>query len=284
MRFVFLNHRLLPADEAVVSVTDRGFRYGDGLFETIAVQGGVPYQFEWHMARLERGLTAIKLPFGLSLLQTECKQLLLKNAVSEGLLHIQITRGSGGRGYLPAPRTDATCVIETLPPPEIPRAPVTLFLSSYRKISPRALPVQFKLCQGLNSTLARLEADEQGCFDALLLGQEGQLCETGSGNLFWLKDNTLYTPALACGVLEGAMRAAVLRLSPYPVCEIDAPLSALQDADAVCISNVAWKILPVAALQPNAHWWDSAALAQALGRLVDADMENHCRDHKNTWA
>jgi branched-subunit amino acid aminotransferase/4-amino-4-deoxychorismate lyase len=198
------------------------------------------------------------------------------------LVRIQITRGASGAGYLPGDG-EPTLVIETLPRMPAPQEPVTLWLSQYRRIPAASLPIYSKLCQGMNSTLARMEAQEHGCFDALQLNQEGMICETSSANIFWLRDDILYTPALACGVLEGAMRAAIMELASFPVQETTATLDAMQEAQAVCITNAVWQALAVVALEPASYAWDSAALAQRLNALLNEDICAYSRQHADAW-
>lgn len=281
MDYCSINGQLTEASEARISVRDRGFRYGDGLFETMALEGGVPYRFEWHMQRLADGLAALKIPCDTTALQVDCRRLLQQSKAQSGFLRLQVTRGEGGKGYLPDDQCSATIVIETLPAAPPPDGPVRLWQSSYRKLSPQALPVRYKLCQGLNSTLARMEAAEQDCFDALMLNDGGQVCETSSASLIWRKDGVLYTPSLGCGILEGSTRAALLELAPLQ--EVQASLDALIAADAVCIANVAWKCLPVAALLPLNAEWQSGALAAQLRRLIERDREAYCVAHAGSW-
>lgn len=278
--YVLLNGTLTPPEKAFVSVDDRGFRYGDSVFETIAVTAGIPYQLEWHMGRLARGLSSLRIIFDTKTLPSKCCELLHANAVSDGILRIQISRGVGSRGYMPDssdPRVGATCVIQTLPLPPITINPAGVWLSNYQKISAKALPVQHKLGQGLNSILARIEASENGgidghaCADALLLNERGEICETSSGNLFWFNNNVLYTPALSCGVLEGSTRHALMRLSPYPIQEVVAPLETLRDAEAVFMTNVVWPVRPIGALFPQKWQWDSEKLASYLRELLLRD-------------
>lgn len=269
---VILNHKFKLSNKATISARDRGFRYGDGAFETIAVHDGIPYRLNWHLKRLAQGLKAIRISYPASSLAKECRGLIKKNKMKDGLLRIQVTRGMGGRGYLPDAKAKPTCVIETLPLPKIPGKPISLWLSSYRRISGEALPVRYKLCQGLNSTLARMEAADHKCFDALLLNARGEMCETSSANIFWIKNNTLYTPSLACGAVEGATRDAIITLSPYPVKEARAGLGALKHADAVFIANAAWKILPVDTLKPRGGRWNSAAQARIFQQLLEDDI------------
>ncbi|MDE3060903.1 MAG: aminotransferase class IV family protein [Pseudomonadota bacterium] len=274
MPYCIVNGRLVPAEEACISIQDRGFRYGDGVFETISVHAGRPYQLDWHLARLRAGLSAIRIDFDVEGLRPHCRLLLEKNALRDGLLRIQVTRGTGSRGYLPMP-SQASFAIETVPLPDIPRTPVALWLSEHKKISPRALPVRYKLCQGLNSTLARLEAADHDCADALMLNEQGHVCETSSGNIFWLKDGVLYTPALSCSVLEGSTRAAIMRLSDYPVQEVEAGLEALLAAEAVFITNVVWEAMAVNRLLPKDTGWQSDVLAEKHRRLLQQDKKRH---------
>jgi len=283
MSYCLINGRTVPAAKAVISVQDRGFRYGDGVFETIAVHGGVPYQFDWHMTRLAEGLRSIKIPFVVDSLRGHCRQLLRKNKLDAGVLRIQVTRGIGNRGYLPG-KAGAMFVIETMPMPPVPQAPVTLLQSSYSRVSARALPVRYKLSQGLNSTLARLEAAENECFDALLLNEHGQVCETSSANIFWFRKDTLYTPSLSCGVLEGATRSAVMRLSPYPLKEVTAAgIETLMQAEAVFITNTVWKTIAVNRLLPSKCHWNSEEITIQFHRLLTQDRKNYSQLHHKEW-
>jgi branched-chain amino acid aminotransferase len=156
--------------------------------------------------------------------------------------------------------------------PVVPREPVALWLSGYEKISPKALPVASKLGSGLNSVLARIEAMEHHCADALLLNAQGHIAETGASNIFWLKENVLYTPALSTGILEGATREAILRLSPCETQEVETGLEALKEADAVFLTNVVLKAYPVGALLPLDYGWRSEAVADRFNALLDKDI------------
>src|SRR5438045_2826886 len=112
--WLYLDDRFVPVEEAAVHVQDRGFRFGDGVFETIGVYAGVPYQWEFHMERLERGLKALGIPFHIGPLVDVCDGLLLRNLMEDGLLRIAVSRGIGSRGYLPLPTCMPTLVVETL--------------------------------------------------------------------------------------------------------------------------------------------------------------------------
>lgn len=269
---LYFNNEFVEADKALLPVQDRGFRFGDGVFETIRVHQGVPYQWPFHMERLQDGLDALRITYDIAPLKSVCATLLTRNRVVDGMLRIAISRGVGSRGYLPLQPTYPTLVIETQERPKAPEGAVKLWLSTIEKISPRALPVHCKLAQGVNSTLARLEAAEHQCFDGLQLNAQGHLCETSSANVFWLKSGRLFTPALECGALNGAMRSAVLRFSPWP-CTVDVfTPDALKHAEAVLITNSALGIVPVSRLEPYGWSWDSVATSQQLSGLLEADL------------
>ncbi|MFO0388397.1 MAG: aminotransferase class IV [Alphaproteobacteria bacterium] len=282
MQHIYLNHKLIPAQEALIPVTDRGFRFGDGVFETIRVHEGVPYRFEWHMARLCTGLAAISIDFDTKSLRIECADIVRKNQCSDGLLRIQITRGTSGSGYLPA-KAPATCVIETLPLTPAPSESISLYLSTYRRTPAACLPVHAKLAQGINSTLARMEAETHSCFEALQLNIQGIIAECSSSNIFWRKNNTLYTPALDCGILNGAIRAAIFFLYPQKIYEAHEVIEAVASADAVCITNSSWLALPVKHLSPNNFMWESTQMAEEFNHLLMNDMRAYTKANRQHW-
>lgn len=286
MSFCIVNGERVESAKAVISVQDRGFRFGDGVFSTLPVFNGVPYQFDWHMQRLANGLRDIKIHYDLNKIYQYTRALIKDNAVVNGMVRIEITRGIGSQGYLPDPshpQAGATIVIETLPLPTMPADPITLWQSSYTKISAKALPTRTKLCQGLNSTLARIEATDEGCSDALQLNDRGQLCETSSANIFWFKSGKLYTPTLASGALDGSTRAAILRLQPYPVVELDATLEVLADAQALVMTNASYGAVAINRLLPNGMRWDSEAVAQHIRQVLADDIAHYTSTHRGEW-
>lgn len=274
MLFAYVKGRFVPAEEASLSIQERGFRFGDGIFETIRMAHGIPYQWEQHLARINQGLTALRISFDTQRLKDILQELIKKNNLKEGFIRLSISRGIGSQGYLPT-ATEATLVMETssLSPP--PAISVALWQSRYRKPAPEALPVACKLMQGVNSTLARMEAADHGCFEALQLGQGGQICEGSSSNIFWIKNGGLYTPSLESGILNGTIRQAVLRLSPYPIEEGIFPLEILQEAEEVFLTNVSWLVLPVSGLQPLGWEWPNHTHSLTLKALLEEELAHH---------
>lgn len=279
IKYCMINGHILPENEAVIPVADRGLRFGDGAFETARVVHGVPYQWELHLRRLKEGLKALSIAYQARNLKEQALKLIAENQVKQGILRIMVTRGEGSIGYLPAKDCKPNVIIEAVQAGLKAPEPTKIWLSSVAKVSSRSLPVQYKLMQGVNSVLAKIEADKHGCKEALLLNEQGILCEGSSGNIFWVKDGVLFTPSLECGVLAGTMRQAVLRLADLPVIEGSFPVHALEDAEEVFLTNATWPIMPVSTILPLKLQYKSYKVAQALTKVLYQDMDAYAK----TW-
>lgn len=290
VEYVYLNGKYVPRQEAMVPVEDRGMRFGDGVFDTIYVQDGMPYLWDKHYRRLLEGLEACQIRFENVPLWDACMGLIQRNRFKEGLLRITVTRGAGSRGYLPFPDLmghEPTVIVETIayhPPSieEMDALDLTIGLSSYEKTSPKALPTRYKLMQGMNSILARIEAERQGFFDALLLSREGMVSETSAANIFWCIGKTLYTPSLESGCLGGVMRERIIEVSEYKVSQDKFKLRHMLRAEAVFICNSAFLVLPVSKLSGYSTQWNaSRKLAKIYRMLIEKDMANELENRKH---
>lgn len=285
-QFTCLNGRFVLAHRAAVSVDDRGFRFGDGLFETIRIERGTPVYWEAHMQRLALGLRAVGIDLPLSPLQPFARKLLLKNEAQEGFLRLAISRGVGSRGYLPhPPGMPPHWVMEWLPRPHADAPAASLWLSSYAKIPPQCLPTAFKLAQGMGSSLAIMQARDHGADDALQLTPAGEIAEAASANIFWLREGTLFTPGLETGCLGGTTREAILRLSPYPTRLVREGLSSLEAAEAVFLTNARVGVQPVKSLQP-AGWSFNAThfIHRQMLALLATDRLKDVMAHRAQWS
>lgn len=226
---IFLNGQFVPEERAVVSVFDRSFLYGDGLFETMRVFNGKPFRWQQHMDRLQRGADylKIKLPFKPEALADFAGELIAKNQLPDALLRLTLSRGIGVRGYSPK-GADTPTIVMTLHAPPIPPLPSDgrgagdegkalprwkLITSSHRLPANEPL-AQYKTCNKLAQILARSEADAANADEALLLNTDGFIVEGASSNLFWIEGDTICTPPLASGILSGVTRAVVLEMFP----------------------------------------------------------------------
>jgi branched-subunit amino acid aminotransferase/4-amino-4-deoxychorismate lyase len=211
---VFLNGQFLPEAQAVISVNDRGFLLGDGLFETMRIIGGRPFRFAQHLERMTRGadFLKIKLPFPPKELEKFAGQLVEQNQMPEAILRLTLTRGPGGRGYTPNGSGQPTLAMTLHPAPSLEN-PVewNLITSSFR--IPASDPLSsFKTTSKVLHVMARAEAMERGADEALLLNTNGEAAETASGNLFWIHEDAICTVPTGRGVLPGVTRAVVLEI------------------------------------------------------------------------
>src|SRR5213593_2119906 len=188
---VFLNGQFLPEEQAVVSVFDRGFLYGDGLFETLAVFNGTPFRWAPHWARLQRGAEFLKitLPFPSEALRGFAAQLIAQNQMPASLLRLTLSRGVGVRGYSPkgADRPSLIMSLHPRPASGLPTLPRWRLITSRLRLPANEPLAQFKTCNKLPQILARAEADAAGAEEALLLNTDGFVVEASSSNLFWLE-------------------------------------------------------------------------------------------------
>jgi len=213
---VLINGQFIPEEQAVVSVRDRSFLYGDGLFETIPVFDGKPFRWAQHLERLTRGaeFLKIRLAFSPRELRALAGQLIEKNQAPDAVIRLTLSRGPGERGYSPAGADSPFIVMSTHSMPRVdPLNPPhwRLKTSSYRL--PASDPLSsFKTNNKILNVLARAEAEAVDADDALLLNSLGEVVEASSANLFWIYHDTVFTPPTGRGALPGITRAVVLEL------------------------------------------------------------------------
>ena len=212
---VFLNGRFVPEEQATISVFDRSFLYGDGLFESMRVTRGKPFRWWDHMERLRKGgdFLGIKIPFACKSLEKFAAELIAKNQMPEALLRLTVSRGVGLRGYSPKGAVEPILVmtLHALPATPASNTGWKLHTASLRLPAGEKL-AQFKTANKLAQVLARAEADVAGADEALLLNTDGFVVEGASSNLFWVEGESICTPPLASGILAGVTRAVTVEL------------------------------------------------------------------------
>lgn len=211
---VYFNGKFLPASKAVMPLDDRGFLFGDGLFETVRVRNGRPFRFLQHLERLEHSadFARIKLPQTIQEIQKIGVELLKKNHQSECVLRVMITRGSGSLDYAPESTAKPTLVISQYPLPTtcIDTALEWRMVTSPHQLAPNDVIAGFKTSHKLLNVLARQDAVSRGADEALLTSTTGEILSAAGGNLFWVFQNRIYTVPAGRGVLPGITRAIVM--------------------------------------------------------------------------
>jgi branched-subunit amino acid aminotransferase/4-amino-4-deoxychorismate lyase len=272
---IFLHDQWFPAAQAAVPIDDRGLRFGDGVFETMRIENASIYQMEFHLARLFEGLQAFSIP------EIDVTEILLqtikKNNLCRGFLRLQISRGDGGDGYAPAKNSQPRIWARCFPMTEIEISPLNIWHSRWRSILPSQLPTAAKTLQAGNAILARIEAIQNNCGEALRTTISGNLSECSAGSLLWQKSGKLYTPSLENGALKGSIRHALLQRFPREINVGDYKLADLESADAVCILNVRILARAVLSLAPeNFTWPESEKLAAHLRDFLLQDIAEQC--------
>ena len=277
---VFVNGRFIPEAEATVSVFDRGFLYGDGLFETLLVANGKPFRWEQHLLRLRRGaeLLNIKIPFSPEELRKFVARLVADNQMPQALLRLTLTRGVGVRGYSPQRAVHPTFTMSLHPAQsQDPARPLQwrLVCSNIRLPSGELL-AHYKTCNKLPQILARAEADALGADEALLLNTDGHIVEASSANLFWLAGRFLHTPPVAAGVLPGVTREVLFELARelgLDVRETSISKEDLHKTDGVFLSLSSLGIVEAASLDGRDLKRSPLVprLSEAYWRVVDTE-------------
>lgn len=283
--WIYLNDRFVKEEEAVVSVFDHGFLYGDGVYETIRSYGSRIFMRGQHLARLRRSADGIGLTIPISedrwpmLLHETMTRNDVGNERNDAYLRITVSRGAGDIGLDPALCPTPTVVIMTKPlhppSPEQYRLGVKLIVARTRRNLPSALPPQIKATNFLNNILAKREAIAAGAFDSILLNWESHLTECTVSNLFFLRAGRLCTPAVACGLLDGITRNTVLSLAQeaqIPVDEGYFGVEAIHRADECFLTNTSMEVMPVTMV--DGHPVGNGApgiLTQELHRLFIAN-------------
>jgi branched-chain amino acid aminotransferase len=214
----FLNGRFVPEEQAVVSIHDRCFLYGDGLFETLRIYNGKPFRWTQHMERLKCGARFLKieLPLTLEEIRRSVGMLIEQNGVSEAVLRMTLSRGIGVRGYSTREAKKPFLVMTLHPAPifDPNNNPVWRLFTSSIRVAANDPFATLKTCNKLAQIYARMEAESQGADDALLLNTNGQVAEAASSNLFWVEHKTIFTTPIADGALPGVTRGVVIELCP----------------------------------------------------------------------
>jgi branched-chain amino acid aminotransferase len=214
-----MNGRIVPPERARISVFDRGFLYGDSVYEVLRTYGGAPFALEEHLLRLRRSaeLLGMRLPRSAAWCVEELARTLRAARNRESYVRIVVTRGAGRIGLDPAlARNPQTLVIVKpleLPPATLYRRGARVELVPAGQIHADSADPEAKSGNYLSNILALREAKAAGAYEAIMLGKGGRVREGSSSNIFVVRHAVLCTPPLSAGILEGITRGRILRLA-----------------------------------------------------------------------
>ncbi len=252
-RTVYLNGAYVPEEDAKISIFDRGFLMADGVYEVTSVIDGKLIDFDGHTTRLDRSLRELDMenPISRDDLLEAHRELVRLNAIDEGLVYLQITRGApNDRDFVfPDPdETPQTIVMFTQNKPGLadnPTAKKGIKIISIEDI--RWGRRDIKTVQLLYPSMGKMMAKKQGADDAWMV-EDGAVTEGTSNNAYIVKDGKIITRALSNDILHGITRAAVLRFAQeaqMEVIERDFTIAEAQEADEAFITSASTFVMPV---------------------------------------
>jgi branched-chain amino acid aminotransferase len=260
MEKIFLNGSFVDSTRAKISVLDRGFLYGDGLFETMRAYSGEVFRLGDHLDRLFRSAKeiGISIPYSQKELKSIVNKLIKINMISQGYIRATISKGVSDFGLISKPKSSPTLVI-------VARVFKPYSPSEYRK-GWRAIVVETRQNQAsplsrlkslnfLNNILARREAELKGADEGIFLNTLGEVCEASTSNIFLVKKGVVITPPEESGLLPGITRKVVLELTSslgVEAWEKKVFLDDLMVADESFLTNSLIEIMPVVEIDGRA--------------------------------
>ena len=270
---VYIDGKYYDEKNAKVSVFDHGLLYGDGVFEGIRAYNGRVFRLEEHVDRLFYSAKAILLTIPLTKQQVAeavvatCR----RNKLREGYIRLVVTRGVGTLGLNPNRCKQPSVIVIAgkiqLYPEEFYKNGMAIVTVPTTRNLPNALNPAIKSLNYLNNILAKIEANNSGCEEAVMLNSQGYVAECTGDNLFIIKGKHLMTPPLSAGALYGITRGVVLDLAReagFTVSEPDLTRYDLYNADECFLTGTGAEIVPVVKIdgreigeaKPGAATWE----------------------------
>lgn len=246
--YAYVNGRFLPGSEATVSIFDRGFLYGDGVFETMRVYDGKIFRLYKHLQRLLHGLKVLEIgpKIGQEELRATLLDLVERNKLKEGMVRIYVTRGPND-SIVTAQEPWQPTVVAVTKQRSTTAVDLRAVISSIRLDASSKLQ-GIKSANRLSYEIAKHEARNAGFSDALLLNGAGRVVEFTTSNIFVVKNGELFTPPLGDGPLPGITRDLVLTIAAklgIPAYELGFGTEIFSEADEVFATNSLMEIEPV---------------------------------------
>jgi D-alanine transaminase len=251
-RTVYLNGDYLPEEDAKISIFDRSFLMADGVYEVTSVLGGKLIDFAGHSKRLERSLNELEMqkPDAFDDLLDIHRELVRLNDINEGMIYLQVSRGSAGDRDFAYPSADVkpTLVLFTQSKPNLADNPAA-------KIGIKVISIEdqrwgrrdVKTVQLLYPSMGKMMAKAAGCDDAWMV-EDGAVTEGTSNNAYIVKGNTIITRHLGTEILHGITRAAVLRFAREAQMKVEERAFTIQEAqiaDEAFITSASTFVMPV---------------------------------------
>lgn len=251
---IWLDGKLVPKGEATVSVYDHGLLYGDGVFEGIRVYAGKVFENDAHVRRLYDSAKAIRLeiPMTPAEMTAAIEQTFRANNFKDCYVRVVVTRGAGDLGLDPRksvrPTVFIICDKLNVYPAEMYEHGMAVITSSYQRNHPNATPPRIKSLNYLNNVLAKIEANDAGVPEAIMLNHLGNVAECTADNIFLVRDGIVTTPSKDQCALEGITRAVIIRLAgelKIPLVEGVVQRQDVYVADEIFVTGTGAEVMPI---------------------------------------
>ncbi len=253
-RIIFMNGKMVPENEAVISVFDHGYLYGDGVFEGIRAYNGRVFKLEEHVQRLYESAHSIMLTINYS--KEDMIQAVVDtvnaNKLRDAYIRLVVSRGAGDLGLDPRKCKESQVVIIAdkivLYPEELYEKGLTVITVATRRNVADALEPKLKSLNYLNNIHAKIEANRAGVLEALMMSSQGYICEGTGDNVFIFRKGKLLTPPPYLGILEGITREAVIELAKdegIPLEEAPFTRHDVYVSDECFLTGTAAEVIPV---------------------------------------
>ncbi|WP_216831728.1 D-amino-acid transaminase [Alkalihalobacterium elongatum] len=252
MNYVLYQNRIIPKNELHIDMDDRGYMFGDGIYEVVRVYNGIPFAMQEHLDRLQQSAEALDMsvPYSMEAIHELIHTLIEKNNITNGIVYFQLTRGIEPRNHLYSREIEP--VLSGFSKPletnmELQKHGIDAWMTK----DIRWLRCDIKTINLLGNIMAKREASDQGCHEALQ-HRDGLVTEGSSSNFFMVKDDIIYTHPSTNLILNGITRRLVIDLAK----EIDAiieektfTLEDLKNADEVFITSTTMEVTPVRSIK-----------------------------------
>ncbi|HEV8607226.1 MAG TPA: branched-chain-amino-acid transaminase [Tepidisphaeraceae bacterium] len=251
---IWIDGKLVDKADAKISVYDHGLLYGDGIFEGIRVYNGKIFECDAHVRRLYDSAKAIrlKIPLGPAELKSAMEQTVKANGFNECYIRVLVTRGVGSLGIDPNKCANPSLIIIAdivqVYPREMFEKGIAVITASTLRMHPSALSPRIKSLNYLNNILARIEANDAGVSEAIMLNHEGNVAEGTVQNVFIVRETQVQTPTTHDGILEGVTRRVMLEIChklAIPCVEKSIQRLDLYIADEMFLTGTGGEVMPV---------------------------------------
>ena len=258
---IYIDGEFLPKAEAKVSVFDHGLLYGDGVFEGIRSYNGRVFKLDKHLERLYDSAKSIMLqiPISIETMKETVLETLRRNRLTEAYIRLIITRGVGDLGLDPdkCPKPSIIIIADkiVLYPQKFYEDGLEIVTASVRRNYAEAINPRIKSLNYLNNILAKIEGKQAGAEEVLMLNAEGYVVECTGDNIFWIKNETLVTPPVHIGILEGVTRNSVINLAQDAGIHVEERVFTRHDlyiADECFLTGTAAEVIPVVKIDRRA--------------------------------